>query len=185
MEGAPGDRASYSSAMIGRVSVIVKPCQSLADVAAIEAATPSGASRFHHRRYERTDGSVYLLAWLGDLAAGHVLVTPESKYEEVRGALGHFPEVSALGVAEAYRRRGVGRALMTAAGDVANEMGGRRLGLAVEADNRPAVRLYQSLGFERRSTIEPVDVWTWTDDNGVAHEQRDPCTYWTREPASP
>ena len=74
---------------------------------------------------------------------------------------------------------------MTAAGDVANEMGGRRLGLAVEADNRPAVRLYQSLGFERRSTIEPVDVWTWTDDSGVAHEQRDPCTYWTREPASP
>ncbi|WP_374969263.1 GNAT family N-acetyltransferase [Terrabacter sp. BE26] len=61
---------------------------------------------------------------------------------------------------------------------------GNRLGLAVEADNTPAVRLYESLGFERHPTIAPVDVWTWTDENGVTHEQCDPCTYWTREPLS-
>jgi GNAT superfamily N-acetyltransferase len=48
------------------------------------------------------------------------LVTPESKYDEVRAALGRFPEVNGLGVAEAYQRRDVGRALMTAAlGEVA------------------------------------------------------------------
>lgn len=161
--------------------ITVKPCQSPAEVAAIEATTPSGASRFHHRRYARTDGSVYLLAWLDKVAVGHVLLTPASKYDEVGGALGHFPEVNALGVADAYRRRGVARALMTAAADMAKAMGGDRLGLAVEADNTPAVRLYESLGFQRHPTLEPVDVWTWTDDQGVPHEQRDPCTYWTRE----
>jgi hypothetical protein len=77
--------------MIGRVGVTVKPCQSPADVAAIEATTPSGAFGLHRRRYERTDGSVYLLAWRDGLAVGHVLVTPESKYDEVRSALGALP----------------------------------------------------------------------------------------------
>ena len=166
--------------MIGRVKVIVQTCGSLTDVAAIEATVPSGASGFHQRRYQRGGGSAYLLAWVNGGAVGHVLVTPESKYDEVRGALGRFPEVNALGVAEAYRRRGVARALMAAAADKAKQMGGDRLGLAVEADNEPAVRLYESLGFERHPTLEPVDVWSWTDDVGIDHEQRDLCSYWTR-----
>src|SRR5689334_6806693 len=49
-------------------------------VAAIEVTTPSAASRFHHRRYAGTEGSGYLLAWPNELAVGHVLVTPASKY---------------------------------------------------------------------------------------------------------
>ena len=121
--------------MIGRVKVIVQTCGSLRDVAAIEATVPSGPSGFHQRRYQRGGGSAYLLAWVNGGAVGHVLVTPESKYDEVRGALGRFPEAKALGVVEAYRRRGVARALMAAAADKAKQMGGDRLGLAVEADN--------------------------------------------------
>lgn len=162
------------------MNMIVRACGSAADVAAIEATVPSGASAFHQLRYERGDGSIYLLAWVDGAAVGHVLLTRESKYDEVRGVLGNFPEVNALGVAEAYRGRGIARALMAAAAANAEQMGGDHLGLAVEPDNEPAVRLYVSLGFERHPTLEPVDVWTWTDDEGVEHEERDPCTYWTR-----
>ncbi len=57
-------------------------------------AGPSGAG-----------GSVYLLAWAGAVAAGHVLVTPMSKYPEIREQLGRFPEVNGLHVADSYRRR--------------------------------------------------------------------------------
>jgi ribosomal protein S18 acetylase RimI-like enzyme len=157
----------------------VAPCTSLDDVAAIEATLPTGASAFHRMRYERQDGSEYLVARVDDVAVGHVLVTPESKYEGVRTALGTFPEANALGVAEAYQRQGVARALMAAAVDAAGRMGAHRLGLAVEPGNEAASRLYAALGFDRHR-LEVVDVWHGIDDDGVRHEQRDLCSYWTR-----
>jgi GNAT superfamily N-acetyltransferase len=163
------------------VRVEVRACRSPADVAAIEATLPSGPSQFHRRRFEHGGGSVYLLAWLGGAAVGHVLVTRTSKYADVCGTLGRFPEVNALGVADAHRRRGVATALMHAAAEEAMRMGGGRLGLAVEPDNAPAARLYESLGFERDPALEVVDVWAWLDDAGVEHEERSTCSYWTRD----
>jgi ribosomal protein S18 acetylase RimI-like enzyme len=156
----------------------VRACTSLGDVAAIEDTLPSGPSQFHRRRFELSDGSVYLLAWIDDVAVGHVLVTPESKYPEIRAQLGRLPEVNGLGVADAYRRKGVARALMAEAVKIASGQGCDRLGLAVEPDNEPAVRLYEALGFERRN-LEVVDVWAWLDEDGHEHEERDPCVYWT------
>lgn len=174
-----GHRPWVSAGLVhhGVMAVVVRPCSSLADVAAVERTLPMGG--FHGQCYERNDGSTYLLAWADDVAVGHVLVTSESKYDEVRAALGRFPEVSNLGVMESHQRRGAGRALMTAALGEVGQMGGDRLGLAVEPHRKPAIRLYESLGFERRPTLDVVDVWQWTDRDGVEHEERDPCTYWT------
>lgn len=163
----------------------VRRCGSLADVAAIEETVPTGASAFHRERFERTDGSVYLLAWHQRRAVGHVLVTPCSKYDEVASQLGGSPEVNALGVSEPHRRQGVGTALMAAAIDTAKAMAGDRLGLAVEADNEPAVRLYESMGFRQCLEVRPVDVWAWIDDNGGEHIERDACTYWTKSIQQP
>lgn len=177
---SPGNDPRRDPCIIAPMRVTVLPCRSLADVAAIEATLPTGASAFHRQRFERQDASTYLLAWADDVAVGHVLVAPESKYDEVRAVLGRFPEVNGLGVTEACQRQGVGRALMTAALGEAEQMGGERLGLAVEPDNEPAARLYELLGFERHRTLDVVDVWHWIDLEGVEHEQRDPCTYWTR-----
>lgn len=162
------------------MAIMVTPCTSSADVDAIEATAPTGRSAFHRKRFGRTDGSVYLLAWLDGLAVGHVLVTPESKYADVIRQVGRFPEVNALGVVASHRRRGVARALMSGACETASAMGGLRVGLAVEADNEPAVRLYESLRFKRLPELNPVDVWAWVGDDGVEHVERDRCAYWMR-----
>ena len=143
---------SHDVVQHGRMTVVVRPCQSVADVAAVEETLPTGPSAFHRERYERRDGSTYLLAWAGDVPVGHVLVTPQSKYAEVRAALGRFPEVNGLGVMETFQRRGVGRALMQAALREADIMSGDRLGLAVEPHRGPAVHLYESLASSITST---------------------------------
>lgn len=51
-------------------------------------------------------------------------------------------------VAEAYRGQGLGRALLLLAEREALAAGTRRIGLNVFADNTPARRLYESLGYE-------------------------------------
>jgi GNAT superfamily N-acetyltransferase len=160
------------------VEVTVRACRSLAEVESVGNTVPMGD--FHRACFERQDGSVYLLAWAGDVAVGHVLVTPESKYPEVHAELGRFPEANALGVMEGLHRHGIGRALMAAALAEGARMGDHRFGLAVEADNLAAIGLYETLGFSRRPGMDIVDVWHWTDEAGAEHEQRDPCTYWTR-----
>jgi ribosomal protein S18 acetylase RimI-like enzyme len=59
------------------------------------------------------------------------------------------PEVT-IGVEPGYRGGGIGRALLEALADSAREDGYSTLSLSVEEDN-PALRLYERVGFERRS----------------------------------
>jgi putative acetyltransferase len=54
-----------------------------------------------------------------------------------------------LMVAAPYRRRGIGRALLEAAVEWAREAGVTKLELHVFPHNEPAIRLYESFGFER------------------------------------
>mmetsp|Transcript_32263 Transcript_32263/g.101277 ORF Transcript_32263/g.101277 Transcript_32263/m.101277 type:complete len:230 (-) Transcript_32263:139-828(-) len=60
-----------------------------------------------------------------------------------------------LWVAEAFRRQGIGRRLMDAAEELAAEMHIEFLSLDVLADNEPARRLYEGLGF---TDLEPPPV---------------------------
>lgn len=58
-----------------------------------------------------------------------------------------------MGVHDDWRRRGIGRALLTALLDVAdNWLGLRRVELDVNVDNAAAIALYRSLGFEVEGT---------------------------------
>jgi RimJ/RimL family protein N-acetyltransferase len=52
-------------------------------------------------------------------------------------------------VAAAYRRQGIGRALLEKAVEWAREAGVRKLELHVFPHNEPAIRMYESYGFER------------------------------------
>lgn len=66
-------------------------------------------------------------------------------------AQGGAHELVYLGVAQAYRGKGVGGRLMSYAVSEAARQGGQRLYLAVDDRNDPAVRLYTGMGF-RAST---------------------------------
>jgi ribosomal protein S18 acetylase RimI-like enzyme len=57
--------------------------------------------------------------------------------------------VTTVAVAESARGRGYGRYLMNKALEIARERGIHRVDLGVEADNAPAIGLYEGLGFTR------------------------------------
>lgn len=58
-------------------------------------------------------------------------------------------EILTVGVAPWARRRGIAKALMTAAIGVARQMGAGEMFLEVDVDNLGAVTLYERLGFVR------------------------------------
>ena len=58
-------------------------------------------------------------------------------------------EILTVGVAGWARRRGVGRALMVAAIEMARQAGAARMFLEVDVANSSAVALYERLGFQR------------------------------------
>ncbi|HEV3105417.1 MAG TPA: GNAT family N-acetyltransferase [Trinickia sp.] len=62
-----------------------------------------------------------------------------------------FCRIGTVGVAEAYRGQGIGRALMRLAETWAAEHGAADLRLAVWTFNESAIALYQELGFEVRA----------------------------------
>jgi len=62
--------------------------------------------------------------------------------------------VDELWVAEAYRRQGIGRALMERAEELAREMAVTGLRLYVNVENPGAGRLYESCGYRKNGTAE-------------------------------
>lgn len=76
------------------------------------------------------------------------------------GASDELGAIQNLGVVPAYRRLGLGRALLLKALHGFKARGYKRAMLEVTAENEPAVRLYESLGFTvaqvlRRRSSEP------------------------------
>jgi ribosomal protein S18 acetylase RimI-like enzyme len=93
-----------------------------------------------------------LLAEQDGAAVGFAVV---SRSESV-GNLFALPRLSAmvdgLGVAHAARRRGAGRALMSAAEELARGWGAASLALDVLSFNRDAVEFYRALGYQVTKT---------------------------------
>ena len=65
--------------------------------------------------------------------------------------------IAGIGVAPAYRVRGIGERLMLGVIDEARARGLRELWLEVLVQNEPAIRLYEKLGFER---VRELEVWS-------------------------
>ena len=63
--------------------------------------------------------------------------------------------VANLAVDPDYQSRGIGRRLLAAAAQRAEERGYRRLSLHVAASNARALHLYESVGFSREVTLHP------------------------------
>jgi len=93
----------------------------------------------------------------GRLVAGHFLFTVEADGEDA-GWLWIGPSGDAsswwvwdVAVHESFRGRGIGRATMLLAEDVARSQGAASMRLNVFAYNTPAIRLYDELGYETAS----------------------------------
>jgi mycothiol synthase len=87
------------------------------------------------------DPSLWLLAWDGPELAGCVLAFPERAGETGLGW------IESLGVRRAWRRRGLGEALLRAALLALHARGHRRVGLGVDTANETgALRLYERVG---------------------------------------
>jgi ribosomal protein S18 acetylase RimI-like enzyme len=66
---------------------------------------------------------------------------------------GHRGWVYYLAVSPGHRRRGIGRALMTAAERWLQVRGARKIQLMVRGDNAEALGFYEALGLERQQVV--------------------------------
>ena len=91
----------------------------------------------------RTAPADVLVGLLDGRVAGYATLAPATPLRSG----GHVLTLNGVAVEQRARRAGVGRALVAAAAAEARARGARRLTLRVLADNEPARRLYESLGF--------------------------------------
>ena len=143
-------------------------------VARASEAHEKVAERDRFAAQERGE-SLLLIAWDGDDIVGRMgRLYLASKYQEVRDALGDFPEINGL---DAWPTgRGVGSLLIAAAEDIARQRGFDRIGIGVLVDNTAARRLYERLGYEYWGEV--IDVTEYRDETGaVIHVEKDPAAY--------
>ena len=69
------------------------------------------------------------------------------------------PNIFLVYVDPAYRRQGIGRALMEYAQVWAKAQGYTQIGLQVFTNNQPAIDLYQQLGYQPRSISMMREIW--------------------------
>lgn len=91
-------------------------------------------------------GGAILFATLGDDVVGTCALMPEDA--------GVY-ELTKMAVEESRQGLGIGRALLEAAIAEFRARGGRRLFLETNSKLAPALRLYESAGFERQPSIKP------------------------------
>lgn len=96
-------------------------------------------------------GGTILFAMLGDDVIGTCALMPEDESTEVAGTY----ELTKMAVDEQRQGLGIGRALMEAAISEFKRRDGRRLFLETNSKLTPAVRLYESMGFEHQASIKP------------------------------
>ena len=92
-------------------------------------------------------------SWLGELLGEGRTVLIARAHQPVGmitiQTTGELADLHRLAVAPAYRRRGVGTALVKAALDTVRHLGVRAVILEVRDTNDAAIMLYQKLGFEQ------------------------------------
>jgi len=156
-----------------------------ADLAPFQAGMPAWNTTEYAKRlaFQQRGLAVQLVAWAGDEPAGKAMVVfpghPEwspSAYRE------GCPEIRDLGVAAAWRRRGIATALVAAAERETRSAGFARLGLGVgvDDDSAPARSLYRRLGyvFAHGPFVQAARLET---GEGMALPVAGVCTYVVKE----
>ncbi len=99
-----------------------------------------------------------LVAEVDGQIAGFVAVQARVPSENNDEEAYEYAYVSDLAVLEAFRNRGVGRALIAAAEDFAVDAGARWLRIAVLAQNEVPRRLYERCGFHEHDVMLEKDL---------------------------
>lgn len=130
-------------------------------LAAALAPEPSAAHLAQRFEDSRTGIRTMLVAAIDGCAVGTISIG-EGQFQR-RGSLRLF----ALDVGPAFRRKGVGSALVHAVESIAAKRGLDAINLEVETDNEGAIRLYRRLGY---LTCGPpvMDRWTRFWDDGTS-----------------
>jgi ribosomal protein S18 acetylase RimI-like enzyme len=122
---------------------------------------------------------VSIVAWLGTVPVGHVLVRWQPD-EPLRSALPGIPAIESLWVKPGHESQGIGSRLMDRAEDLARERGYDRVALGVGIENGRARRLYEHRGY-REAGIERSRVeWPYLDERGEERTEGETCTYLVR-----
>ncbi len=103
----------------------------------------AGDERRYLRALRKFEHAAVLVAEAGGQVIGRLSIARDQ-----HPASFHVADLGLM-VAQEWRRRGVGRALMEAAVEWARGAGVRKLELHVFPWNEPAIKLYEELGFER------------------------------------
>ena len=154
-----------------------------ADLAAVVAGITSRDPAQHRRRlaeHQRDTGFTELIAWIDDVAVGFVGLGlfDDASPDEMMESRG-FALVYDLHVEEPFRRRGAGRALMTALEDRARAMGapGVILDTGTGVDFAAARALYHSMGYINQMSVY-LGGWSDPDHPGVHYVDR--LTTWLK-----
>ena len=108
----------------------------------------SGEERRYLRSLRRHSNAAVFVAETDGTIVGRLSVT-----RDIHPASAHVADVGLM-VAQGYRRRGAGTALMQAAEDWAKATGVEKLELHVFPYNKPAIALYERLGYRREGLRE-------------------------------
>lgn len=115
-------------------------------------------------------GGTILFAMLGEDVVGTCALMPEGDSADAGGVY----ELTKMAVDEQRQGLGIGRALMEAAISEFQRRGGLTLFLETNSKLIPAVRLYESMGFEHQPSLKPdshydrANVYmVWRDTQGI------------------
>ncbi len=141
---------------------------------------PTNLPNFHENGIKgQEEGlSTWLIAWVDGVPVGHARVCWNGyRNEEVTKIIGVIPHIESVGVAEKYRRQGIGTELTKKAIEMAVEKGFTKIGLAVGATDNPyAKEMYEKLGFIDWGQGNIVDSWEVVE-NGEKRMESEVCTY--------
>ncbi len=102
-------------------------------------------------RCRREDGQVFV-AEVDSVIVGYVSAYSRIRSEVVHDGDFEYALIGDLVVLEAYRKRGLGRALLNAAENFMRERGARWLRIGAVSGNRRAINLYESVGYKQSYT---------------------------------
>lgn len=111
---------------------------------------PYQSVAYTRQRFEAAEGVIQLVATADDEVVGFAELITHPRAPRHR----HAAEISMIMVREGWQHQGIGRQLMAAMVDLAEQwLQITRLSLVVWADNERAIRLYRQMGFEIEGTM--------------------------------